>query len=254
MDEAVLTSSGTRSAGAGGLGLRGLVLGWSLWLLGTWVVLWVVGGWTMPALRVMVLAALVGMMGVWPAVRLSQATPTRGHLHGNDLSGSDWARACGWIGADWLALNLVLQAVIWPLQLAAKWTLGQAVWLVVATAGWSLMTGLIIAWGRGTNVASWRSWAMVACIGVVVLEPLLWWMGWMTGGPRVGVPEMRFSPLQAVWGVSTAGTGAQAEAAIATHRFQIITVATASLVGWVVLWALLGATVWRERARGKRQD
>ncbi|MEM1107670.1 MAG: hypothetical protein AAGH99_03165 [Planctomycetota bacterium] len=247
------------------MGLRGLVLGWSLWLLGTWVVLWVVGGWTMPALRVMVFSGLVGMMGVWPALRLSQPTKARGHLRpinitpggqvsggggGGELSGGDWARACGRVAAEWFALNAVFQAVIWPLRLAAQWSLEQAAWLAVAVAGWSLMTGLIIAWGRGSNRAGWRSWAMVVCVGVVVLEPVLWWMGLAAGGQigrEVGMPEMRFSPLQAVWGVSAAGSPGQAQAAVATHGFQILTVAVSAFVGWLVLWTLLGIMALRQR-------
>ncbi|MEM9419518.1 MAG: hypothetical protein AAGA25_10785 [Planctomycetota bacterium] len=247
MDQVVVKAS-KKQRGLG-LGLRGLVLGWSLWLLGSWIVLWAVGGWTVPALRVMVLSGLVGMMGVWPAVRLSQ--PTRSASSGNEVSGSEWARACGWIAADWLALNLVFQAVIWPLQIAAGWSTPQAVWLVVAVAGWSLLTGLVIAWGRGTNRPAARSWAMVVCVAVVVLEPMLWWMGLITAGPEVGVPEMRFSPLQAVWGVSAAGTDAQAQAAIAIHGFQIVTVVASALVGWVVLWGLLTLVVLRERATAR---
>ncbi|MBB6429540.1 hypothetical protein [Algisphaera agarilytica] len=248
MDEVVVKASKKPR----GVGLRGLVLGWSLWLLGSWVVLWAVGGWTVPALRVMVLSGLVGMMGVWPAVRLSQPTRTRRVASaGHEVLGGDWARACGWIAADWLALNLVFQAVIWPLQLAARWSTPQAVWLVVAVAGWSLLTGLVIAWGRGTNHPAARTWAMVVCVAVVVLEPILWWMGLMAAGPEVGVPEMRFSPLQAVWGVSAAGTEAQAQAAVAVHGFQIVTVAASAMVGWVVLWGLLALVMLRERATSR---
>ncbi len=90
---------------------------------------------------------------------------------------------------------------------------------------------------------------MVVCVGVVVLEPMLWWMGWVSGGREVGLPEMRFSPLQAVWGVSQAGTAARVEAAVATHGFQILTVAAAAVVGWVVLWGLLAARLWAERGQ-----
>ena len=53
-------------------GVRLLMLGWCIWLMGVWIVLYFTVGWTGPAFRVMVFAAVIGLMGVWPAVRLSQ--------------------------------------------------------------------------------------------------------------------------------------------------------------------------------------
>jgi hypothetical protein len=242
-----------------------LILGWCLWLLGTWGVLWIVGGWTVPALRAMVFAGVVGLMGLWPAVRLSQPTASppreavaratrragaRGLEKPDRFAGlpSDgaWARACGGTLLDWFWLNLVFQAVLWPLQMAAGWSITQAVWLAVSVAGWSLLTGLILAWGRGTDRGLGRTVAMVVCVGLVVLEPALWWLGWKAG--VAGVPMMRLSPLQALWSFSATDLDPlQVTALVRTQGVQVVSVVAAALCGWVVLGGLM---LWRQLRRG----
>ncbi|MEM9881625.1 MAG: hypothetical protein AAF800_01755 [Planctomycetota bacterium] len=233
-----------------GIGVRGLVLGWTLWLLGAWGVLWAVDGWPVPALRVMVFMALIGMMGVWPAMRLGQ--PSGGG--GGEVSVAEWARACRGIAVDWLALNLVFQAVVWPLRLAAGWSTGQTVWLVAAAAGWSLLTGLVVAWGRGVDRGGWRLGAMAVCVAVVVAEPLLWWAGWEVRGAEVvgALPggTMQLSPVQAVWGLTQpagAAAGAAATRAVADHDGQVVGVAAGAAAGWVVLVGLLVLRGVREK-------
>lgn len=239
-----------------GTGRRLLIIGWCLWLMGTWGVLWLIGGWTVPALRAMVFSGVVGLMGLWPAVRLSQATgrPADGQRPGAGVplpaipSDHAWARVCGGTLLDWLCLNLVFQAVLWPLQMAAGWTLIQALWLDVSVAGWSLLTGLLIAWGRGTDRSTGRLLAMLVCVGVVVLEPALWWLGWQAGA--VGVPMMRISPLQALWSLSATDLNPrQVATVIATQGVQVVSVVAAALCGWVVLGGLL---LWRHVRRSSQ--
>lgn len=229
-----------------GLGVRGLILGWCLWLLGSWIVLWTVGGWTIPALRAMVFASTLGLLGLWPAVRLSQmtrrypATDQRGlPASGGEVTRREWARACRGTLLDWFCLNLVFQAVLWPLQIAARWPVMQTVWLALAVAGWSLLTGLVIAWGRGTDRGAWRAGAMVGCVALVVVEPALWCLGWMAGA--LGMPMMRLSPLQALWTLSAPGVidERQAAAIVIGQAPQVLAVLVASATGWMVLGLLM---------------
>jgi hypothetical protein len=90
---------------------------------------------------------------------------------------------------DWAVLNLIFQAVIWPLQLVPEWgreggqwqelvsaferSLERIVWLDLALAGWSLVIALLVAWG--TRPGGWRrrALAMGLCLLVLVGEPLL---------------------------------------------------------------------------------
>ena len=230
-------------------GRRLLIIGWCFWLMGTWAVLWLIGGWTLPALRAMVFSGMIGMLGLWPAVRLSQPTGEADFNTPRPMLPSDraWARVCRATFFDWVCLNLVFQAVIWPLQLATKWPLPQAIWLDTTIAGWSLLTGLLIAWGRGTDHGGGRLVAMLLCVGVVILEPGLWWLGWRAG--IAGVPMMRLSPLQAIWGfTATDLSPAELQGTIASQGVQVISVTAAAIAGWIVLSGLL---VWRAvRLRG----
>lgn len=230
--------------------MRVLVVGWCLWLLGAWIVLWLIGGWTVPALRSMVFASVVGLLGMWPAVRLSQMTQRYPALEKNglpetgDVPAREWARACGGTLLDWVCLNAVFQIVLWPLQLAAKWELIQTIWLAVTVAAWSLLTALLIAWGRGTDRGGGRLVAMLLCVGIVVVEPALWCLGWMSGA--VGMPMMRLSPIQALWAFSASDMlPEQASAVVMSQAPQVLSAALAGIVGWSVLGGLLAQKVDR---------
>ncbi|MEM8737768.1 MAG: hypothetical protein AAGG38_04730 [Planctomycetota bacterium] len=235
-------------------GVRLLVLGWCLWLMGIWGVLGMMGGWTwtVPALRTMVFSGIVGLLGVWPAVRLSQPTGRgrrrdAGTLARGEVAASDWAWACRGVLLDWVCLNLVFQVVLWPLLLVAPWMAKQVLMLGAAIAGWSLLAGLLIAWGRGSDRGAWRVGAMLGCAAVVVLEPALWWLGWQSGS--VGVAEMRVSPVQVIWTLSSTLPTDQAAVIVAEQGFQVAAVVAAALSGWAVLGLLLWFQVRRERSR-----
>lgn len=244
-----------------------LLLLWCLWLLGSWAVLWVQGGWTVPALRLMLMSAAFGMLAVWPAMRLSQptVTPARGrtpraaspaksahHARLDEPTPRQWARACGTLWRDWIALLAVFQAVVWPLQLAANWNAAQVLWLNAAMAGWGLLTALLIAWGRGSNRPSWRQLAMLVCLGVIVLEPLLLALGVPHAGggsSAAGLPTMRISPIQALWILSAPGDLALDNgiaqstqwtfAGLGAVSASVLSVWFAALAGWTVLAVLL---------------
>ena len=164
---------------------RDLVLLWCLWLLGSWLVSGL-GGWQVAAPRWMVFASLTGFMLMWPALRLGQ-----------DLG---WALSAGVVLWDWFCLNLVFQAVVWPLQVSAEWTLAQALWLDGALAGWSLLTGLVLVGvGRWTSPAG-RVAAMGLCLLLVLGEPLL--LAIMSLARLGAVWPMWISPIDTVWALT----------------------------------------------------
>jgi len=205
-------------------GVRGLILGWCLWLLGSWAAtLWIAA--TAPAVRWMVYASMVGMLLVWPTFRLSQGRARPGVARVTAVPGT--------LG-DWLSLNLVLQAVIWPLQLIAGWSVMQTIWLAGALAAWSALIGVLIAAGRMYRSAAARSVAMLACVAVVLAEPLT----------RAALAPMSATTgLAGGWGLSPVGP--LWELTVRRERFvldgldeTVVMVATAAVVGWGVVWVL----------------
>ncbi len=219
---------------------RELVLAWCLWLIGVWALLLLRLGFEGPALRWMAMAAVIGLMGLWPAARLSQDQGDAGKLHGAKFSG-------GVVLLDWLCLNLVFQAVLWPMRMASGWSWAQALWLDAAVAAWSLLTGVLIAWGRCFGTAGMRTLAMIGCMALVVLEPLVVGLAAILRGPVtdaegtvVGsgwddLPNLRLSPVQAVWEL----TAEPAVFAAWPWSDYIVGVAVAAAVGWVVLAVLM---------------
>jgi hypothetical protein len=225
-----------------------LVLGWCLWLIGTWVVLAMTLGWARqtggigwnPSFRWMVFSAMVGLMGVWPAIRLSQSPAFPAPLPTDDQEAH--FRGRGWrfpallpVLWDWVALNVVFQAVLWPMKVLSQWSVVQSLWLVGALLAWSLLTGLVIAWGRCYPGAWMRTAAMVACVGIVLAEPVLLAVGSMVRGDVADV-QMRLSPVQTLWALA----GRPAMYSPAPWAFHVVAVGAAALLGWAVLGVLRG--------------
>jgi len=245
---------------------RAVVLGGTLWMLSSWIWLWLQNGFNGETCRAMAFAATVGLCGAWPALRLSQAGPDAGQPAGpaGGLTGvtpQSWAKSCVSILTDWLGLTLLLQTVWWPLQTVADWTLAQTLWLSLTLAATSLLIGLLIAWARGSRRGVARSGAMLACVGVVVLEPAL-----MLISERM--VSMRISPLQSVWTLTHPGPQAlgraggdpgaalalgldaaaasqpahlYAQAAQGQAVLQTLSVGLAAVAGWIVLLLLIAS-------------
>ena len=166
---------------AGALGTQMIVLGWCLWLVGTWAVTLSLTS-SVPAARWLILVALMGLMLVWPAVRLS----TR-----------EVRMRAGTVWMEWLCLVLVLQAAVWPLRIVSQWRLDQTAWLAGALAAWSLLTAAVVAMGMRSRRAGPRIAAMVACVVLVLGEPAV--MALAAAGGDTALWPMRVSPLATVW-------------------------------------------------------
>lgn len=205
-------------------GLRVVIIAWCFWLLGSWGAAWMADT-GLPRVRWMLFAGLMGMMLVWPALRLSQPVHPR-----------EPGRGAGQAFLDWLAMVLVFQAVIWSLRLIAGWSIERGYWLDGAFLAWTLLTALIVGWGRTMPTHAGRLCAMALCLGVVLAEPLAIGLFGMPG------PEaMRVSPVQAVWAMTTLPE----RASLHPWDERTLVVGAAAVLGWTVLagWG------WLNRSR-----
>ncbi len=211
---------------------RLLILAWCFWLLVNWLAVLGMGG-GLRAARVLVFACMIGMSLLWPMLRLSQHT----------AAGRTGRGPGAWrLLLDWFCLVLVLQATIWPLRLVAGWHVSQVAWLVAAIGAWGLLAGAVAAVGQRSRHGYIRAWAMVACVLLLVGEPLL--MGLLNTGTaeaRVAWP-MRVSPIQAMWAMSTP----DANWSPGPWATQIVGVFAVATVSWVLILALKRI----QRARG----
>jgi hypothetical protein len=199
--------------------MQSMVLAWCVYLIGNWLVTLLNTTPRLAAQRLMPFAALFGLTMLWPACRLSM------------WRADDHDRAChGEVLLEWLALNLVLQSVIWPLMLNASWTPTQTAYLAGAMAGWSLLVGLIIAWGVESDSAWRRTGAMAVCLLLVLGEPAI--MGLLNAGAAGAggaiVWPMRLSPLPVVADLIVPHDEA------GSHQYapHVIAVAAAAALGW----------------------
>ena len=197
-------------------GLRVVIIAWCFWLLGSWGAAWLADT-GLPRVRWMLLSGVLGMMVVWPALRLSQAVHPR-----------EPGRGAFQIFLDWLAMIVVFQAVIWSLHLIAGWSLSRGYWLDSAIVSWTLLSALIVAWGRMSESGWVRTGAMALCLGVVLAEPVLGVLGLYRDA--VG---MRVSPLETLWAL----TNLPERAPLGVWQERIVVVGLAALLGWSVLAA-----------------
>jgi len=188
---------------------RDLVLLWCLWLLGSWSVCVVDFG--QAASRWMVFSCMVGLMLMWPVFRLSQSA-------GRPIS-------AGSVLWDWLCLNMVLQAAIWPLHVTALWSVEQALWLAVAMAGWSMLTGLLLLICSGWASGPGRMAGTVMCLLLIVGEPVA--MAALAGARISGAWSMRVSPIDTLWALT--------ERPARVWPMQVIGVVAVAIVGWLTV-------------------
>ncbi len=216
-------------------GLRGLVLGWCLWLLVSWSITLAIGA-TAHAVRWVVFSALIGLMGVWPAYRLSQE-PIGGAgavaLSGDQVKPGErvWATLL-----DWVCLVLVFQVVVWPLMIVGRWSAYQTLWLDAAVASWSLLTAALVGLGRVLPLSGARLGAMLLCMLVLVGEPAAMALAG-SGFDSHGVLgwQMRISPIQALWELTTTIQPYDPSPWAA----PVLSTAVAGGLGWCMLWALV---------------
>src|SRR5690606_7955823 len=115
-----------------GMAPQGLVLGWCIYLLANGVIAWYVDqapgrmtsglylDLTPPAVRWMVCAAVLGMLTLWPVLRLSTRDARLVSARG-DRRPEQRVLTGLYILLDWAALNFVFQILIVLLWLRREW-------------------------------------------------------------------------------------------------------------------------------------
>jgi len=202
--------------------VRLLLIAWALWLLVAWATQWTTHGIGPAAVRGLMFAAAIGMLAVWPAARLSQLSSVGGVL------------------LDWLALNALWQAVIWPMMSMMRWPIGQAVWLGVGMAAWSLWAGWIIATAGRWHGGRVRTAAMGLCVALLIGEPAVMAV---TGGSW----RMIVSPVGALWALTEPAGYFE----IRPWAQQLMLTAVLAAGAWAAL--LVGLSL-KHRLRASRSD
>ncbi|MAG17831.1 MAG: hypothetical protein CMJ21_07155 [Phycisphaerae bacterium] len=193
-----ITSPSDRRAATFHIVPRGLTIVWCLWLLGSWAVI-LPSHSEVNSARWMVFASMYGLLLLWPALRLSQDHYDR---LAPDIANP--ARLLAWRAVfDWLTLIAVYQTVVWPLKLNAGWSMSQAWWVNATLAAWGLVIAVLVGWGSRARSGMVRSAVMLACLVVLLGEPLLRAVV-SAGTPTdpAGVWTMRLSPLDIVWAMT----------------------------------------------------
>ncbi len=118
------------------------------------------------ATRVMLFLACLGFAIFWPMLRLSQARPERPRLS---------------VILDLVVLLPPLQCVVWPqaFDWMSRWTLGVVLGVSLASIGWSLLVGAVLALALSTESPSLatrertgrRSLWMIVFLAATVLGP-----------------------------------------------------------------------------------
>ena len=136
------------------------------------------------ATAMLTLVAL-GCSILWPMTRLSQASPRR-----------PWSS----VAADVLVLLLPVQAVIWPMPVLTGWPMPVVGWVCIMITSWTLLTGVVLAWGLGSRQAVDRTLAAAICIALAASGPLLLAL-WGIAGRAGDAPAWVWlsSPLTGVW-------------------------------------------------------
>ena len=221
---------------------KGLILAWCLYLLGNGVVAWYLdsGGrerefilyldLTPPAVRWMLMSGAVGMMTLWPVLRLSSFTHRRRSKSCFEDAEHPQVGPM-MVLLDWAALNAIFQIAIFLLWLHPQWVQVQSLWVNLAVLAWSLLVGLIIAAGRLSDRGVVRTVAMLLCVLLLVGEPAVMML---VNLGRVDDPvtwPMRVSPLHALWAMTEPNPDWRS----GPWPGIVLSVAAASAIGWVLL-------------------
>ena len=144
-----------------------------------------------PSYRLMILCMIIGMMIAWPLFRLSQKVQPRPIIH---------------TVLDIIVLLSLVQVILWPLRLITPWTPLRNAAIDATICGWLLLAGAIVASAIGVSKSGPRILAMLACLCLCLLGPVLGTIGFDIGFSNRELIEL--SPLMAVHTL-TEGGGSQ---------------------------------------------
>ncbi len=206
-----------------------VILFWCAWLLCSWLVCLLNASPRLAARLTMPFAALTGMMVLWPLIRLSTSFEPPSAADADPMPSTPPVRPSTHVLREWLYLNILLQAVLWPLMINAQWTLHQTLWLAWVFAAWSLLVGLVTAIGLRRGSAAARTLAMLGCLALLLVEP-----GIALLRSGVGAGQWLVSPIGLIRTLTTPFSPALR----VEDAAGIIAVTAAGILGWL-LYALL---------------
>ena len=207
---------------------RLFVLCWAIYLLaasGATIMRLPQMGYTEPrfvqfSARLLVLLIAIGLVLLWPMVRLSQAAPRR------PVTAT---------AVDIAALFLPLAAVLWPVTWLGRWPTPVTLALAGMLLSWGVLLGAIVALGvRRAPSAARTGWALLA-VGIVVAGPAL---AAVLQATLIAPGVLLYaSPLTAVFALTTEPSGRTA----IMHPGEWWAGA-APLIPAVILWAVAGVS------------
>ncbi|MBX3321479.1 MAG: hypothetical protein KF757_00665 [Phycisphaeraceae bacterium] len=190
-----------------------------------------------PAVRILIVSVTVGMVILWPMVRLCQERP-RGSI-------------CSHIAHDLFIVVLPVQALIWPqtLRMLAQWTVEQASAVSLCQAAWTTVVGAALCFAYllespRSQIDLRRAGWMITILGLFIGLPLvLFASGMIDIGPASGTGwAIMVSPITAVHELSREHPPSGVLVIRATHWLSI---AVTALVGACAWMAALGIEVAR---------
>jgi hypothetical protein len=144
---------------------RGLILLAAVWVVTSWILsiglrapVVVSSESYTPGVRLMLISLAVGLMIGWPMLRMSQSPmpfPVRQVL------------------LDLIVLLALVQVMIWPLRLVTPWSPARTAALDATLTAWALLAGACVASAAGSPRAGPRNLAMLGCVGICVIGPVL---------------------------------------------------------------------------------
>jgi hypothetical protein len=170
MAEATHPDTGTPDLAASPIVMpRGLIFLTAMWLVGSWIVamgiatpVHATSASYEPGVRLMLQIVALGFMIGWPLLRLSQPARPASIRH---------------VLLDLLVLLTLLQVVVWLPRLLTNWLVIRTVALDAMLAGWTVLAAAIVAATVRTNNTTARTIAMLVCVVLCLLGPLMAWFG-----------------------------------------------------------------------------
>lgn len=198
---------------------RPLVMAWSGWLLVSWAINLALDGpvnvthdTMLPAVRWLLMSAIVGIALIWPVCRLTQ---------------SDVRYPAVRAISDLIVLLLVFQVVLWPLRILVEWSTAQTMTINLAIAAWSMPIALWVYAGLRSGRLG-RTIAMGLCVATLI-GPAIVRLMFNTASPGA------WTVLEMVWFVSDPQNAME----ISKVSMALSVVCGVSVVAWAV--ALLRA-------------
>ena len=200
---------------------RGLIFLASIWLVVSWAV--AIGFRTpveassasyTPGVRLMLISAAIGLIIGWPLLRVSQSRaeyPLMQTL------------------LDLIVLLALVQVVIWPLRLVTPWSPARTAALDATLVSWTILAGALVASATGSHRTGPRNIAIIACVAMCLVGPVLALIG-IRGSAMTGLtPELlQAGPLLEIYTLSHGGR----------------TAPDGGQWMWISMVALAGAAAW----------